>query len=160
MEELKPSDIISEHTLDTSTLTNTLSSLCNGHSETYTKLNVETSPRPMLIDSLRNSDEVNGSQILEDMTNSLRSTYKVTKMPEPGVQLDTSIKGSGISVSDFTSESSKSEFEPQRASRKVEVTSSRFLCRYLVGSDMAKPNNYTSNIINNYDFFRLCEATD
>ena len=79
-----------------------------------------SSPRPMLIKSLRNANEESGSRIIEDLRKSLplrsptQPTSRISEKAEPEVILDTSIKGTGLILSDFTSESSsQSEFEPQ-----------------------------------------------
>ena len=89
-------------------------------SEDFERHTISTSPRPMLIKSLLNAEEGDGSQILEDLKKSLplrlpmKAANEFGDKAEPQVVLDTSVKGTGMVLSDFTSESStKSEFEPQ-----------------------------------------------
>ena len=99
---------------------------------------ISTRPRPMLIKSLRNAEEGDGSQILEDLKKSLplrlpmKAANEFGDKAEPQVVLDTSFKGTGMVLTDFTSESStKSEFEPQSKytfHERLKVCNWVFLC--------------------------------
>ena len=118
-----PTQPLSEQTFTLSDSGEPSPSSTNFHSDTVVvRLNDDRmSPRPMLVDSLPQGDELNGGRILEDMTNSLRlrqslkSSDEISDKLEPIIRLEPANKISGISISDFTSESSKSEFEPPPA---------------------------------------------
>ncbi|XP_076810131.1 centrosomal protein of 95 kDa-like [Clavelina lepadiformis] len=111
-EELRPSlNEITEHTLNSTDLSR--NAVVSDRTESLINLDDDIEPRPMLIESLKHPADAGSTQrILNDLTNSLSkslglgSTYKIPDKPEPDVILDTSVKGSGMSVSDVTSERS------------------------------------------------------
>jgi len=74
-------------------------------------------PRPMLIDLMEQHDKISGERIIEDMKNSLRlhqsQRFEKDSAEVMPVSNSSGKISSGISISDFTSESSKSELDLQ-----------------------------------------------
>lgn len=125
---------MSEQTFTVSDVGEPHPSVSTFHPDTAVRLDDnQASPRPMLVDSLKLGNDLNGERILEDMTNSLRlrqssnSCNEIPDMTERIVVVDPSNQGPAISISDFTSESSKSEFEPQPAPTLSKKVSSMLL---------------------------------